>query len=147
MLHPQAYFSDFAIFYGDVKVMIDTTCKIRISRTVHLSFEWCRCLCSFIYISDITINDEDRFTWTESFKAPLDADKTHYVSSKRNLVVEVDLSSDIHLHITRTKNDEGDYFLGIMITHTDGLSDKTSGVMGEIIHYLFICIWIVVKSL
>ena len=39
MLHPQAYFSDFVIFYGDVKVMIDTTCKIRISRRVHLSFE------------------------------------------------------------------------------------------------------------
>ena len=139
MIHPQAYFSDFAIFYGDVKVMIDTTCKIRISRRVHPSFyaDLCRFLCFLISISDITINDEDRFTWTESFKVPLDADKTHYVSSKRNLVVEVDLSSDIHLHITRTKNDEGDYFLGIMITHTDGLSDNTSGVMGEMIHYLF----------
>ena len=61
--------------------------------------------------------------------------------------MEVDLSSDIHLHITRTKNDEGDYFLGIMITHTDGLNENTSGVMGETIHYLFIRIWILVKSL
>ena len=53
------------------------------------------------------------------------------MSSDRLPVVEIDLSSDIHLEITRTKTAEGDYFLGIMITHSNGLSDQTTGVMGK----------------
>ena len=38
VIHPQAYFSDFAIYYGDVKVLINTTRKLRISRRFHPSF-------------------------------------------------------------------------------------------------------------
>ena len=84
--------------------------------------------------SDITINDEDIFTWTDSFAVPLSSDQEASVSSGRVPVVEIDLSADIHLKITRTKTEEGNYFLGIMIPHSEGLSGHTTGVMGKVLY-------------
>ena len=52
-------------------------------------------------------------------------------SSGQDSVVEVDLSSDVRFKITRTRTDNEDYYLGIIVTHSSGLSDHVTGVMGK----------------
>ena len=62
---------------------------------------------------------------------PLSSDMGAFVSSGQHPIVEVDLSLHIQLEITRTKTDKGEYYLGIMVTASNGLSERTTGVMGE----------------
>ena len=85
----------------------------------------------YMYVSDITINDIDRYTWDEMFTAPLLSDMEASVTSRWGTDVKVQLSSDLLVHITRSKTTEGDYYLGIMITHSQGLSEHTTGVIGN----------------
>ena len=52
-------------------------------------------------------------------------------SSGQDSVVEVHLSSDVQFKITRTRTDNEDYYLGIIVAHSSGLSDHVTGVMGK----------------
>ena len=67
----------------------------------------------------------------DSFTAPLGEVSGSSISSDRIPVVEVDLSGDIQLQITRTLTTTGDYYLGIIVTQSDGLGSQSTGVIGK----------------
>ena len=83
-----------------------------------------------MYITDITINDVDRYTWDDQFTAPLLGEETASITCRWGTNVKVVLAPNIQLNITRTKMKEGDYYLGIMITQSQGLGENTTGVIG-----------------
>ena len=83
-----------------------------------------------MFVTDIKINDVDLYTWDDKFTTPLLGDETASITCRWGTNVKVILSPDIQLNITRTKMKEGDYYLGIMITNSQGISEDTTGVIG-----------------
>ena len=49
--------------------------------------------------------------------------------SKTEVIIE--LSSDIHLHVTRSVNVNDIAYLGLFVTRSNGIGDHVNGVIGE----------------
>ena len=80
------------------------------------------------FFPDITVNDAHTVQWDDTYDVELYNKGS--VSSIENSTVGIKLASDIQMEITRSKNPEGDTYLGIYITNGDGIGDHAKGIIG-----------------
>ena len=84
------------------------------------------------FFLDITINGESVFDWGQTFNMTLSDDSMSSVSSlDGGWVIEVHLSSNVKLQISRTQSLQNGFYLGLYITHSDGLDSNVEGVIGK----------------
>ena len=74
------------------------------------------------------MNDAHTVQWNDTYDVNLYNEGS--VSSIENSTVGIKLASDIEMEITRSKNPEGDTYLGIYITNGDGIGDHAKGIIG-----------------
>ena len=81
-----------------------------------------------ILLPDITVNEAHTVQWDDTYDVELY--NRGSVSSIDNSTVGIKLTSDIQIEVTRSKNRKGDTYLGIHITHGDGVGDHAKGIIG-----------------